>query len=215
MTKSLLSVKAWANLIEYENAKGVTASRPYFNTLVMLDEYIRKVAEGDYAAFKHVHDLFAKRVFYFAYKLSGGNQEMSDDAVQDAFILYWEKRSAFTSVLAVKGFLYTTVQNKVLKQLWQEKNRRRLLNEMEWEEAVDEEYEMMTAEICAEVNAAVKKLPPQTKLVIELSMQDMTVEEIASALHVSSNTIKSLKKSGYKLLREQLGHLKFFLLFLF
>lgn len=198
-----------------KNAKGVTASRPYFNTLVMLDEYIRKVAEGDYAAFKHVHDLFAKRVFYFAYKLSGGNQEMSDDAVQDAFVLYWEKRSAFTSVLAVKGFLYTTVQNKVLKQLWQEKNRRRLLNEMEWEEAVDEEYEMMTAEICAEVNAAVKKLPPQTKLVIELSMQDMTVEEIASALHVSSNTIKSLKKSGYKLLREQLGHLKFFLLFLF
>ena len=65
------------------------------------------------------------------------------------------------------------------------------------EEAVDEEYEMMTAEICAEVNAAVKKLPPQTKLVIELSMQDMTVEEIASALHVSSNTIKSLKKRVY------------------
>lgn len=177
----------------------------------MLDDYIRKVAEGDYAAFRYVYDLFSKRVFYFAYKLSG-DQEMCEDVVQDAFVLYWEKRSAFSSVLAVKSFLYATVQHKVLKQQWQEKNRQRLLNNMEWNESVDEEYIMMTAEICAEVNAAVKKLPPQTRLIIELAMQDMTVEETATVLHVSPNTVKSLKKTGYKLLREQLGHLKFFFL---
>ena len=178
----------------------------------MTDEDIRKVAGGDEMAFKRVYCHLAKRVYYFAYKLSG-DRELSEDVVQEAFILYWEKRTDFSSVLAVKGFLYTAVKNKTLKRQQQEKNRQRLLEGMEWEESVDEEHAMMAAEICAEVNAAVKQLPAQTRLVIELSMQDMTVEEIASALRVSPNTVKSLKKSGYKVLREQLGHLRLFLAF--
>ena len=61
---------------------------------------------------------------------------------------------------------------------------------------------------------AVNELPAQTRRVIELSMQDMTVEKIAEEMCVSPNTVKTLKKVGYQTLRERLKHLRALLLFL-
>jgi DNA-binding CsgD family transcriptional regulator len=38
-------------------------------------------------------------------------------------------------------------------------------------------------------------------------MDGLTTAEIASEMNVSVNTVKTLKKNGYKTLREKLGHL--------
>lgn len=43
----------------------------------------------------------------------------------------------------------------------------------------------------------------------------MTVEKIAETMQVSPNTVKTLKKAGYQVLREKLKHLRTLIPFLF
>lgn len=178
------------------------------------DLSIQEIAKGNYAAFKALHNALSRRIYYFVLKLTN-DAVLSEDIVQEAFILYWERKASFSSMLAVKSFLYSTVKNKALKSMWMEKNQHRILESIEWETVIHEDQLVITAEICATVKAAIAKLPEQTRRIIELSMQDMTVEQVAAELEVSPNTVKSLKKTGYKFLREQLKYLNSFLFFFF
>ena len=89
------------------------------------------------------------------------------------------------------------------------------MDRIEREEGETGDHLLITAEICGEVQRAVRELPPQTRRVIELSMEDMTVERIAEVMQISPNTVKTLKKSGYQALREKLKHLRVLLPFLF
>ena len=121
----------------------------------------------------------------------------------------------FNNLLAVKTYLFTVVRNKVMVQLRDEAIHKRILEAMEWDEYEVEDHLLVSAEICGEVQQAVKGLPAQTRRVIELSMEDMTVEKIAVAMQISPNTVKTLKKAGYQVLREKLKHLRVLLPFLF
>ncbi len=181
----------------------------------MLDNsHIERVARGDRVAFKELHEELYNRMFYYVYKVMH-DKEQAEDIVQEAFVLFWANRVNFNNLLAVKTYLFTVVKNKVLAQIRDTTNRKRILESLEWEESETGDHLLITAEICGEVQRAVRQLPTQTRRVIELSMQDMTVEKIAEAMQVSPNTVKTLKKAGYQVLREKLKHLRVLLPFLF
>lgn len=181
----------------------------------MLDNlYIERVAKGDRVAFKKLHEELYQRMFYYVYKMLH-DKEQAEDIIQEAFVLYWGNRVNFSNLLAVKTYLFTVVRNKVMVQLRDAAIHKRILEAMEWDESETDDHLLVTAEICGEVQRAVKGLPAQTRRVIELSMEDMTVEKIAVALQISPNTVKTLKKAGYQVLREKLKHLRGLLPFLF
>ena len=52
---------------------------------------------------------------------------------------------------------------------------------------------------------AISQLPPQTREIIQLGLEGNNNTEIADLLHISVNTVKSMKKSAYRRLREILG----------
>ncbi len=178
------------------------------------DLHIERVAGGDRVAFKEVHEELYQRMFYYVYKMLR-DKEQSEDIIQEAFVLYWGNRVNFNNLLAVKTYLFTVVKNKVMVQIRDVTNRKRILDSMEWKESETDDQLLIMAEICGEVQRAVRELPFQTRRVIELSMEDMTVEKIASTLQISPNTVKTLKKAGYQTLREKLKHLRGRLPFLF
>ncbi len=181
----------------------------------MLDNlHIERVAKGDRVAFKKLHEELYQRIFYYVYKMLH-DKEQSEDIIQEAFVLYWGNRADFNNLLAVKTYLFSIVKNKVMVQVRNVANRKRILDSMEWEESETDDHLLIAAEICGEVQRAVRELPSQTRRVIELSMEDMTVEKIAETMQISSNTVKTLKKAGYKVLREKLKHLRVLLPFLF
>jgi RNA polymerase sigma-70 factor (ECF subfamily) len=177
------------------------------------DTHVRHIARGDRAAFRMLHEELHGRLFYYAYKLVHDRQA-SEDLVQEAFIKFWEHRETFDSLLAVKMYLFSFLKNKIMNLTRDEANRRRILADMEWEEAFTEDHLLLVAETCGEVRQAVSELPERTRCVIELSMAEMTVEQVAAALDISPNTVKTLKKAGYQALREKLKHLKALLPFL-
>lgn len=179
----------------------------------MLDNsYIERVSKGDRVAFKELHEGLYQRMFYYVYKILH-DKEQAEDIIQEAFVLYWGNRSDFNNLLAVKTYLFSIVRNKVLAQIRDTTNRKRILDSIEWE-STTEDHLLITTEICGEVQQAVQSLPAQTRRVIELSMLEMTVEKIAEEMGVSPNTVKTLKKAGYQTLRGKLKHLRVILPFL-
>ena len=64
------------------------------------------------------------------------------------------------------------------------------------------------------LHQAIDTLPPQTRKIILLGLNGKNNNEIAETLNISVNTVKSLKKSAYTSLREQLKDPMLFLLFL-
>ena len=61
----------------------------------------------------------------------------------------------------------------------------------------------------------IENLPLQCKVVFKLViLEDMKYKDVADSLGISVNTVKSLKKSAYTSLREQLKDPMLFLLFL-
>lgn len=48
----------------------------------------------------------------------------------------------------------------------------------------------------------IETLPFRTKKIIKLTLNGYSNKEIAEALNISINTVKTLKKSGYKKLKE-------------
>lgn len=180
----------------------------------MLDNsHIERVAKGDRVAFKKLHEELYQRMFYYVYKILH-DKEQAEDIIQDTFVLFWGNRSNFNNLLAVKAYLYTVVKNKVLALIRDTANRKRILESIEWEESTTEDNILISAEICGQVQQAIRELPTQTRRVIELSMQEMTVEKIAEEMQISPNTVKTLKKVGYQALRVKLKHLRMVLFFL-
>ena len=180
----------------------------------MLDNTcIRAIAEGDFVAFRSLYDVMSSRMFYYLYKLIR-DKEVCEDLVQETFVLYWKNRADFKELLPVKIYLFATLKNLARNHLRVELNRKRILDSLEWEDVIFDDHLLITTELCGEVKQAVAELPRQVRQVIELSMADMTVNGIAEELQMSPNTVKSLKKTGYKLLRERLAHLRFLLHFL-
>lgn len=140
----------------------------------------------------------------FAFRYLKDNK-LSEDVVQDAFLKLWDRFSAFDQFYKVKAFLYITVRNSAIN----------ILNHAKVEDVYNAtkrdigDADLELAIIASETNRllyqAIDMLPPQTKKVIRLSMEDNTNQEIADNLGISIDTVKTLKKRAYKTLKEKLS----------
>lgn len=181
----------------------------------MLDNRdVLKIAKGDLNAFGALYGELSPELFYYVYKIVP-DDAVCKDVVQEAFILYWKNRKDFSRLMPVKVYLFTVVKNLLRNHSRTEAHRKKLLAEMQPETPDSpEDYLLITAEASALILRAVDELPPQTARIIKLSMENYSVPMIAEELNISQNTIKSLKKAGYKALRDKLGYLRLLLPFL-
>lgn len=144
------------------------------------------------------------------------DDETIEDFVQDAFLKVWEKREDFYYVAAIKSFLYMSVKNACLDYLRHQKVQRR--NEPElvmWLTEEGKEEFLLEEEVHAMVYDAIKDLSEQSRRVVIMTMEGASNLEIAKELHVSVNTVKTIKLRAYRVLRERLKGLQWLLLLLF
>lgn len=167
---------------------------------------------NDLKDFKKFFERFYPSVCLFARKYLNDPQQ-AEDIAQEAFIEYWAKREDFTDINSAKGYIYTVAKNKCLNHIKQVNTRDFLLKSST---ATDEcFYELiLEEETYNTLYQSVNTLAPQSRNIIWLSLEGKKNQEIADALNISINTVKTLKKNAYKELRIQLkDHL--FILFLF
>lgn len=167
--------------------------------------------KGNELAFKKLFDSFFRSSCAFV-KRYIPDHEGVEDVVQETFINLWEKRGIYTDMVYFKAYLYKSLYNNALFYL-----RKHKVNE-EIDPGLEDDTEsalnaIIEEEVHREIIAAIEKLPPERRKIVELSMMGFSQEEIADKLEISVNTIKTQKIKAYAFLREELQHLFVFLLF--
>ena len=137
--------------------------------------------------------------------------DTSKDIVQEVFIKIWEQNIQSPNFYAAKSLLYTSVKNRCLDYL-QSKYYRSVIQspDIDFDKMLTEEFfhtQLIIIDTYAQLETAIKQLPSKSETVIRLTLNAHTNKEIAEAMSISKNTVKSQKRIAYKKLRHSLGSL--------
>jgi RNA polymerase sigma-70 factor (ECF subfamily) len=89
----------------------------------MATSAIREAAAGDAVAFARIVDAYHADMIRVAYVVSGGSQELADDAVQAAWTVAWRKIGSLRDPTRLKSWLVSVAANEA-RQLCRRQRRR-------------------------------------------------------------------------------------------
>lgn len=171
--------------------------------------------QGDQHAFATIHDRYYGVLYRHAFHRYPYREEIKD-LLQDLFIYIWNNRESMQFTKGIASYLYTSTRNSLLNIY---KHQKVELNYIQsFKDFIDQQEpivdEMMREkELVLLIEKEVAKLPPQMRLVFEMSRnQNLSHKEIATKLSVSPLTVKKHVHKSLKILREKLGKM-FYLLF--
>ena len=135
-----------------------------------------------------------------------GRNDVAEDIVQNCFVTFWEKRATYNDASSKKGLLYVMVRNESLNHL-RSLNREKIRNDIFVRENSDESDEnifdkVLKEEVGIRLDLAIEQLPAQTQKIIKLSLTGLKNKDIALTLGISVNSVKTLKYSALKKIRE-------------
>lgn len=150
-------------------------------------------------------DLYFDNLFNYAFKLTS-NKEDSEDVVQTVFLDLWEKGN-LRKIRDLKPYLYQMAKFQVYKVWSKRENISDLLedyNEILAEENAHLFYEH--SELNSEINQIIDSLPQGCRQVFELSRNEgLSLDEIASKLNLSKQTVKNQLSKSLGILRKELN----------
>lgn len=152
----------------------------------------------------------------FAYQYTN-DTDAAKDITQKVFIHLWENRTQMDPQKALKSYLFTSVRNRSLNYIRDNKKYRSRLLDVEIEDLdlTFEEDDLALEELKEKVQEALAELPEKCRQVFEMSrFQHMKYKEIAEELDLSVKTVEAHMSRALKGLKE---HLKdyYFLIILF
>lgn len=176
---------------------------------------IEAMCRGDQEAFRSVYlHTYDKLKGFLSYLL--GSSEDAEDVVQDVFLYIAENREKIDPSQNFKGYLYTVARHMAGKKLARRMNDDKYAdyrNNLAPDLALSPDEQVMTNELALAITIYIDNMPPQRKRVYEMSRkEDKSIKEIAEAMEISPNTVKSHLQSAMNGLRELIG--LFLLLFL-
>ena len=134
--------------------------------------------------------------------------ETAREIVQEAFINLWEKRDSIDSSKPVKSYLASTVYNRSLNYIRDNKkfDRDILSYENLFPEAPYEQTDrLITAELDKKIKDAINELPEKCREVFVMSrFQNLKYQEIADKLQISVKTVEAQMSKALAFMREKL-----------
>lgn len=136
------------------------------------------------------------------------NPDLVDDFLQEAYVKLWTHRKTIGKVSSVQNYFYSILRNTIIDK-WTYftagENERSLDDYMEVSSNESFVQHIIEAESSHLIAVAIHKLSPQSRRIILMSMDGKTMPEIADALHISINTVKTLKYRAIKQLASSLS----------
>ena len=136
-----------------------------------------------------------------------GDRDAAQEIVQDVFINLWQKKDVIDPAKSVKAYLYTSVKNRCLNHIRDNKKFRSYYLDVELELEIPHEDtdNISESETRDKISAALDKLPERCRQVFELSRFDeMKYKEIAEKLGISVKTVEVQVSKALKILRNEL-----------
>ncbi len=147
------------------------------------------------------------------------DQDSANEIVHDVFIRLWEKRDSIDPQRPIKSYLFTSVHNRSLNFIRDNKkfssnpsDLEALAESSEIEEQNNSDHER---ELKQKVHKAIDKLPLKCKNIFMMSrFQEMKYTEIAEELGISVKTVETQISKALKTLRKELAGLVFLMMIL-
>ncbi|MFW6257503.1 MAG: RNA polymerase sigma-70 factor [Prolixibacteraceae bacterium] len=170
--------------------------------------------EGDEKAFKQLFELFAGRLYQFAYSFLK-NKPVAEEAVSDVFFKIWLNRQSLVNIQNIKAYLFKATYHTSLNYLDQENRKKAIsLEDVEVNIGVDyicPETTLINKELKEIIDKSIESLPARCKLIYRMAkVEQMKYKEIAETLDISVKTIDNqlsvaIKKIG-EAIRAYLEH---------
>lgn len=178
--------------------------------MVNPEQFIADLNAKKDVAWKQLYAEFYPALCVYAEKLTKDNLH-AEDIVQECIIALWDASYHFPNLKSLVSYLYKAVYLRTLNFLDSRDHARehamRFLNEYASEET-DEQAAIDAAieeSMVAKLRLVLDELPEQQRQIMDMSLQNRKVKEIAEALGVTENTVKMQKKRAYARIRERLG----------
>lgn len=162
---------------------------------------------GIECSFKSLFDTYYQQLFNYGRKFSR-DEEIIEDCIQELFIKLWRNRDTLGATSSVKNYLYKAFRRILFRKLSQAGRFSPLSEapELPFEIELAHDHVMISRErlssIRIQLERALEKMSPRQREIIHLKyFEDMSYEEIAEILNLST-------KSTYKLLYRAIDSLR-------
>lgn len=186
----------------------------------ILKSYIKELRNGSYKAFNVLYEMYADRLYSFAFAHTK-SRELSNDIVQETFLKLWLKRETISVEGSFQSFLFTITYNKLIDTF------RSQINKIEFEDYIvyldnnklsesKTDQQLMYDDFLNALKVCKSSLTNRQLEIFELSREKgKSIEQIANGLNISEQTVKNQLTSALKILRTELYryNIIFFLLF--
>jgi RNA polymerase sigma-70 factor (ECF subfamily) len=176
-------------------------------------ELFRLVRNNDEEFFKVLFKLYYSRLCSYATTFVKV-PDLAEDIVQETLINLWENRATIEIEHSFKSYVFRSVHNNCINYLKKSEVLKRQSKQMSDEIIYHNEValrncspviidDLISKELEIRMNIALYDLPPQARKIFMLSRFDqLSYNEIADALKISVNTVKTQMKRNLSKLRE-------------
>jgi len=165
---------------------------------------IERCIEGDRQAFETLLIQYEKPVFNAAYRMLN-NKEDASDVTQTVFLKVYENFDSFDPSRRFFSWVYRITLNESINLLGKQKRLEPLQHEAA-DDGKSPEQEVASAEVSAEVQAALMTMKTEYRTVIILKhLLGCSYMEISEVLEVPEKTVKSRLYSARQMLKDALA----------
>ncbi len=179
-----------------------------------LPELIGRCLRNEGGAFRQLVEEHQRYVFSLAFRVLRDDED-ARDVVQETFIRVWKNLHVYDKRAKFTTWLYTITVNLAYDLLKSKTRKRRWLLAPGSAESqnpagvTEEEMNIVNRDLAAKIEELAGSLPPKQQLVFVLrDLQDLSVEEVAEALSMTTNTVKTNLCYARKLIRVKMQRLE-------
>jgi RNA polymerase sigma-70 factor, ECF subfamily len=146
--------------------------------------------------------------------------EVAKEIVQDAFVSLWEKRNSIDLSKPVKSYLSSTVRNKCLNHLRDNKKFSSdllALEKLSEDAGYDQPDKLIEKEMTEKIAAGIAELPEKCREIFVLNRyENLRYQQIADKLQISVKTVETQMSKALQHMRIRLAeYLPLILIFIF
>lgn len=176
------------------------------------NELLRQMAEeDDRHAFRSLYDIMHKSLYDFALAIVK-LREPAEEITADVFIRLWERRKTLghSRIRSCRLYLFMCIKNASLNYLRDNKRPEQLnLDEIslaDWKLETNPEELLITAEMAAHLDKAIRDLPVQCGIIFRLVKEEgLSYKEAAQLLELSEKTIENQIAIALKKIRQAIS----------
>jgi RNA polymerase sigma-70 factor (ECF subfamily) len=179
-----------------------------------LPELIGRCLRNEGGAFRQLVEEHQRYVFSLAFRVLRDDED-ARDVVQETFIRVWKNLHAYDMRSKFTTWLYTITVNLAYDQLKSRTRKRRWflapgsVESQNSAGAAEEEMNIVNRDLAAKIEELAGSLPPKQQLVFVLrDLQDLSVDEVAQALFMSTSTVKANLCYARRFIRTQMQRLE-------